>query len=118
MTDEKINELLVEALKKVVPVVREGIYTGEDCDRYATFTYYVRGLHYANNRPTAKSWRVTVTLWVRKGVSVYRERTLMKQIIEELSGEYPTCEVATDDGWQQYVYEFTYIGGVEEWAIL
>lgn len=115
MTDEQLNELLTETLKKVVPTVREGVYTGNDAEKYITFVYYVRGVHHANDRPTAKNWRITVTLWARKGVKTYEDRTLLKQVIEEMSGSYPSTETATDDGWQQYIYEFEYTGGVEEW---
>lgn len=115
MTDEGFNRLLVKALKKVVPTVREGVYTGEDCDKYITFAYYVRGIKSANDRPTAKIWQVTVTYWARNGIRTYEDRTLLRQAIEEEFGEYPSCETATDDGWQQYVYEFSYIGGIEEW---
>lgn len=115
MTDELFNELLTAELKKVAALVREGVYTGDDADVYITFSYYVRGTFHGNDRPGAKTWRVTVTLWAKKGVPVYAERTKMKEVIENFSGSYPTTETATDDGWQQYIFEFEYTGGVEEW---
>lgn len=115
MTDERFNELLVTELKKVAALVREGVYTGDDVPVYITFSYYVRGTNHANDRPSQKLWRVTVTLWAKKGIPVYTERTKMKEVIEGFSGSYPTTETATDDGWQQYIFEFEYAGGVEEW---
>lgn len=115
MTDEEFNRLLVNALKTVVPTVREGVYTGEDCDRYITFVYYVRGIHSANDRPTAKKWQVTVTYWARSGIRTYEDRALLRRVIEEMSDSYPSCETATDDGWQQFIYEFSYVGGIEKW---
>lgn len=115
MTDEAFNKLLVAELKKVAEKVREGVYTGEDADVYITFSYYVNGTKHANDRPSAKRWRVIVTLWARKGISVYRERTKLKSVIEALTGSYPSMETATDDGWQQYVFEFEHVGGIEEW---
>ena len=118
MTDEQYNELLVKELKKVAAFVREGVFTGEDRDIYITFSYYVRGTNHANDRPGAKMWRTTVTLWARKGIPVYAERTKLKEVIELFSGSYPSTETGTDDGWQQYIYEFTYAGGVEEWQDL
>jgi hypothetical protein len=115
MTDEMFNELLVTELKKVAAFVREGVYTGDDVPVYITFSYYVRGTNHANDRPSAKTWRVIVTLWAKKGVPVYAERTKMKEVIELFSGSYPSVETATDDGWQQYIFEFEYAGGVEQW---
>ncbi len=115
MTDEIFNELLTAELKKVTALVREGVYTGEDVDVYITFSYYVYGTFHADDRPSAKTWRVIVTLWARKGIAVYTERTYLKEIIELFSGSYPSTQTATDDGWQQYIYEFEYTDGVEEW---
>lgn len=112
-TDAELNELLVAALEGVLPDVWEGVYTGDDPDKYLTFSHYSRGVNYANNRPTAKTWRVTVTLWAKNRVNVDAEREAVRLAIWRTFGEYPGCEVATDDGWQQYVYEFTAIGGVE-----
>lgn len=118
MTDEKLNELLVRELKKVVSLVREGVYTGDDVDVYIVFSYYVRGVFHSNDRPSGKTWSINVTLWARKGVPVYNERDKLKEVIESFSDSYPSLEVATDDGWQQYIYEFEYTGGVEEWQKL
>ena len=64
ITDSDLNGMLVEALETVLPDVWEGVYTGDDLDKYLTFVHYSRGVVYANDRPTAKTWRVTVTLWV------------------------------------------------------
>lgn len=114
MTDERFNEILCAALSRVCPMVREGVYTGDDVDMYITFVYYVRGTSFANDAPTAKLWSVTVTLWVRKGIPAYKLREQMKAVITEMGGTYPVTETATDDGWQQYVYEFEYAGGVPE----
>lgn len=114
MTDERFNEILTEAFTAIVPLVREGVYTGNDADAYITFVYYVRGTAFANDTPTAKLWSVTATLWVRKGIPAYKLREQMKSAITALGGTYPTVETATDDGWQQYVYEFEYAGGVPE----
>lgn len=114
MTDERFNEILTEEFKKIVPLVREGVYTGEDVDMYITFVYYVRGTMFANDAPTAKLWSVTATLWVRKGIPAYKLREQLKSAITALGGTYPTVETATDDGWQQYVYEFECAGGVPE----
>lgn len=115
MTDEEFNRLLVKTLKSIVPTVREGVYTGEDCDRYITFVYYVRGIQNANDRPTAKKWQVTVTYWARYGIRTYDDRLRLCEAIEKMCGAYPSCETSTDDGWQQYVYEFGVFGGIEEW---
>lgn len=116
MTDGEFNELLTSALKKITPTVREGVYTGEDADKYITYTYYVSGIHSANDRPTAKKWFVSVTLWARKGVPVYTEREKLRQVIEEIGGSYPSVMTATDNGWQQYVYEFYFVGGIENYG--
>lgn len=113
ITDSDLNGMLVEALETVLPDVWEGVYTGDDLDKYLTFVHYSRGVVYANDRPTAKTWRVTVTLWARNRVSVDAEREAVRMAIWREFGEYAVCETATDDGWQQYVYEFTVAGGVE-----
>lgn len=112
-TDGELNELLVQALETVLPDVWEGVYTGDDLPKYLTFSHYSRGVNYANNRPTAKSWRVTVTLWAQNRVNVDVEREAVRLAIWRAFGEYPACEVATDNGWQQYIYEFTVAGAVE-----
>lgn len=114
MTDERFNEILTAAFGKIVPLVREGVYTGDDVDMYITFVYYVRGDTYANDAPTAKIWRVTATLWARKGIPAYKLREDMKAAVLSVGGTYPVVETATDDGWQQYVYEFECAGGVPE----
>lgn len=112
-TDGELNELLVAALEGVLPDVWEGVYTGNDLPKYLTFSHYSRGIGYANDRPTAKSWRVTVTLWAKNRVNADTERDAVRLAIWRAFGEYPACEVATDDGWQQYIYEFTVTGAVE-----
>lgn len=112
-TDGELNELLVQVLETVLPDVWEGVYTGDDLTKYLTFSHYSRGISYANDRPTAKTWRVTVTLWAQNRVNVDTEREAVRLAIWTAFGEYPACEVATDDGWQQYIYEFTAVGGVE-----
>ena len=43
-TDEEFQKILVPALKEVCPVVREGVYTGDDVPCYITFTTYRRGI--------------------------------------------------------------------------
>ena len=113
ITDSDLNGMLVEALESVLPDVWEGVYTGDDLDKYLTFVHYSRGVVYANDRPTAKTWRVTVTLWARNRVNADAEREAVRMAIWREFGEYAVCEVATDDGWQQYIYEFTVAGGVE-----
>lgn len=113
ITDSDLNGMLVEALESVLPDVWEGVYTGDDLDKYLTFVHYSRGVVYANDRPTAKTWRVTVTLWARNRVNADAEREAVRMAIWREFGEYAVCETATDDGWQQYIYEFTVAGGVE-----
>lgn len=113
ITDSDLNEMLVEALETVLPDVWEGVYTGDDLDKYLTFVHYSRGFFYANDRPTAKAWRVTVTLWARNRVNADAEREAVRMAIWREFGEYAVCETATDDEWQQYIYEFTAVGGVE-----
>jgi hypothetical protein len=113
ITDSDLNGMLVEALETVLPDVWEGVYTGDDLDKYLTFVHYSRGVVYANDRPTAKTWRVTVTLWARNRVNADTEREAVRMAIWREFGEYAVCETATDDGWQQYIYEFTAVGGVE-----
>ena len=112
-TDAELNGMLVTALEGVLPDVWEGVYTGDDLPKYLTFSHYSRGVDYANDRPTAKSWRVTVTLWAQNRENVDIEREAVRLAIWRTFGEYAGCEVATDDGWQQYIYEFTAVGGVE-----
>lgn len=113
ITDSDLNGMLVEALESVLPDVWEGVYTGDDLDKYLTFVHYSRGVVYANDRPTAKTWRVTVTLWARNRVNADAEREAVRMAIWREFGEYAVCENATDDGWQQYIYEFTVAGAVE-----
>ena len=113
ITDSDLNGMLVEARESVLPDVWEGVYTGDDLDKYLTFVHYSRGVVYANDRPTAKTWRVTVTLWAKNRVNADAERDAVRLAIWRAFGEYPACENATDDGWQQYIYEFTVAGAVE-----
>lgn len=112
-TDRELNALLTETLEAILPDVWEGVYTGNDLEKYLTFSHYSRGVSYANNRPTAKTWRVTVTLWAANRADAEEEREAVRLAIWRTFGEYPSCEVATDDGWQQYIFEFTVVGGVE-----
>lgn len=113
MTDGELNGMLTQALETVLPDVWEGVYTGNDLDKYLTFSHYSRGVFHANNRPTGKTWQVTVTLWTKNRVNADEEREAVRMAIWRAFGEYPTCENATDDGWQQYIYEFSVSGGVE-----
>lgn len=112
-TDRELNRRLTAALETVLPDVWEGVYTGNELDKYLTFSHYSRGIFHANDRPMAKSWRVTVTLWARNDVDAETEREAVRLAIWREFGEYASCENATDDGWQQYIYEFTAVGGVE-----
>ncbi len=114
MTDEEFNAMLYEAFRQILPDVYEGVYVGRDVDKYITFTYYARGVMYANNRPTAQVRQVTATLWVRNGVSHWTERREMMQAIVRLCGKYPERIVATNGMWKQYVYEFPFVSGTEE----
>lgn len=105
-TDAEFQAILVPALQTVCPVVREGIYTGNDVDCYITFVTYRRGVLFANGAPTASVWRCFVTLWVKKGVNAMPMRDGMYAAIRQAGGTYPTEEIDTDDDWKQYVYEF------------
>ena len=39
ITDSDLNGMLVEALESVLPDVWEGVYTGDDLDKYLTFVH-------------------------------------------------------------------------------
>lgn len=112
-TDAELNGILTACLETVLPDVWEGVYTGDDLSKYLTFTHYSRGVDYANDRPTAKEWRVTVTLWAKNREDTETEREGVRLAIWRTFGAYPICTNATDDGWQQFIYEFTAVGGVE-----
>jgi hypothetical protein len=111
-TDKEFQTLLTDALKTVCPVVREGVYTGDDVPCYITFMYYRRGVLFANGRPSASVWRCFVTLWVKKGVDAHHMREAMPGVITSIGGTYPTEDIDTDGEWKAYVYEFQFGGGV------
>lgn len=111
-TDKEFQTLLVSTLKTVCPSVHEGVYTGDDVDSYIAFTYYRRGILFANNKPTASVWSCFVSLWVRKGVDAFPMREALPKAILDMGGTYPVEEIETDGEWKEYVYEFQYGGAV------
>lgn len=113
MTDAGFEKLLKQKLSTVLPNVYELVYAGDEVEKFISFSYYSRGVYFANDTPTAKSWFVNVTLWVKKGVAVAKTREHLKNTIIEMGGTYPRCETATDDEWKQFIYEFEYVGGVD-----
>ena len=111
-TCEEFQNILVPALQTVCPVVREGVYTGDDVPCYITFTTYRRGVLFANGEPTASTWRCFVTLWVKKGVDAYPMREEMLRAVRSIGGTYPTEEIETEGEWKQYDYDFECGGAV------
>lgn len=111
-TDREFQEILVPALKTVCETVKEGVYTGDDVSCYITFSYYRRGVLYANGAPTASVWRCFVSLWVKKGVDAQPMREQMVQAICHMGGTYPSEDIGTDNDWKQYVFEFQFGGYV------
>ena len=106
ITDEVYNAMLEHAFSAVVPDVWEGIYTGADVDEYITFAYEGRGMLYANNKPKYLVRGTTVVLWVRNGVDAFLHKQKLKKAIISLGGTIPKEQVATDNAWQQYIFEF------------
>lgn len=113
MTDTEFSARLYDTLKTVLPDVWEGVYTGNDVDKYITFVYYTRGEMYANDNPTAKTYNVTVTLWAKNRVNVSLERSDIRTAIWRDFEAYPTTEIGYDDGWKQYIYEFSVSSEIE-----
>lgn len=105
-TDEEFQAILVPALQTVCPLVREGVYTGDDVSCYVTFSTFRRGALFANGYPTASVWRCIVSLWVKKGVDAQPMREAMYTAIRSVGGTYPTQEIGTEDDWKQYVFDF------------
>lgn len=111
-TDEEFQKILVPALEEVCPVVREGVYTGDDVPCYITFTTYRRGMLFADGHPTASFWRCFVSLFVKKGVDALHMREEMFRVIRSIGGTYPTEEIETENEWKQYDFEFEFDGYV------
>ena len=111
-TDKEFQILLVSTLKKVCPIVYEGDYVGDEADSYITFTYYRRGLMFANGKPTASVWNCFVYLWVRKGVDAFPMREALPKAVLDMGATYPVEEIETDGEWKSYVFEFQYGGSV------
>lgn len=112
MTEREIVSKIVRELKKVTPTVREGVYTGDDCDKYITFVTSARGVCFSNNRPSNIRLRLTATLWGRHGADTESERRSMIAAIETVGGTYPMCTVSSSDGWQMIVYESEFVAAV------
>lgn len=106
ITDDIYNAMLEEAFSKIVPDVWEGIYTGGDVDEYITFAYTERPDMFANGKPHALIRATTVVLWVRNGIDAFSHRRELKRAIVALDGTIPVEQVATDNAWQQYIFEF------------
>lgn len=111
MTDDQYNALLETAFSPIVPDVWEGVYTGEDLDTYITFFYENQPAMFANNRPTVLLRNTTVVLWVRNGEDAFAMRDALRRAILSFEMTVPTEQVATDNGWQQYIFTFTYSSG-------
>lgn len=105
---------LVSALSGIVPIVREGVYTGEDAEKYITFVTSSRGTYYSNDAPTLITVRLTLTLWARHGCTVKDEREEICKALVKLGGTYPNVISSVSDGWGQYVYESEFLGRVTE----
>ena len=110
----EMKAALVSALYEIVPKVREGVYTGEDCDRYITFVTSVRGTFYSDDAPSCVIVRLTLTLWARHGCTVKDEREEICKALVKLGGTYPNVISSVSDGWGQYVYESEFLGRVTE----
>ena len=114
MTEEEVRGRIASELKSVTPVVREGVYTGDDCDEYITFVTSSRGISPSNNRPGAVRVRLTATLWARHGTDVSPARRKMYAAIRNAGGTYPECLISSEDGWQMTVYESEFLAAREE----
>lgn len=107
-TDGEYNALLENALSAVTPDVWEGVYTGEDVDRYITFFYTNTPTMYANDRPTILLRDTTVVLWERVGIDAFEDRQAVQDALAGLGGTFPISAISTDNGWQQFVFRFTH----------
>lgn len=114
LTDGQYNTLLVDTLSPIIEDVWEGIYTGDDLDKYITFYYNSQPTMFANNRPTVLLRYTTVVLWERNGEDAFSDREAVRAALKGLGGTVPQMSVATESSWQQFIFTFTYGCGYPE----
>ena len=105
-----LNELIIDALKDIVPIVQPDVYKGSELE-YITFKYDESPDLAGDDSPEVIRYAVQVHYCCPLKANSLSKRRQIRRALAGLGGTYPDSVNITDDQGQEYVYSFEYADG-------
>ncbi|MBR0307624.1 MAG: hypothetical protein IJH92_01895 [Mogibacterium sp.] len=107
---ESLNELIIDALEDIVPVVQPDIYKGSALE-YITFKYDEAPDLNGDDYPDVIRYAVQVHYCCPLKTNSLSKRRAIKQALAGLGGTYPSVVNIVDENGQEFVFSFEYADG-------
>jgi hypothetical protein len=105
-----VNAKLIAVLSGIAPTA-PGVYTGDE-PKYIVFTYTLTGAMYADNVPQCLQYLIQVHYFCPTGENSLADRERIMRSLYEAGFGWPSEDDATDGNGQHYVYDCTYLEGL------
>lgn len=107
------EEQLVSGFAALGLSIEPGLDTSAETE-YVVYGYDSEGTLYGDDGPCLEYRRWTIVYVAPISYDRREERMKIRELIQSITGVWPSEEDATDGNGQRYIYEFETFGGIDD----